>query len=92
MVDGLGGVNLIKSWFIIDFEVFLGLGKFELFGDDYDLVSVLVVVMMKWVVEGVFVVSELVGRLFSMVLGVNSLVWVVFIILCILFNICVNWY
>lgn len=71
-VDGLGGVNLIKSWLTTDPEAPPGSGKPEPFGDDYDLASVLAAATTKRAVEGVSAVSELAGRLSSMVLGANS--------------------
>ncbi|MXI81046.1 acyl-CoA dehydrogenase [Mycobacterium tuberculosis] len=52
-VDGLGGVNLIKSWLTTDPEAPPGSGKPEPFGDDYDLASVLAAATTKRAAEGV---------------------------------------
>ncbi|QUR68090.1 WS/DGAT/MGAT family O-acyltransferase [Mycobacterium spongiae] len=71
-VDGMGAVNLIKSWLTTDPEAPPGSGKPEPFGDDYDLASVFAATTTKRTVEGFSAVNELLGRLVSMARGANS--------------------
>lgn len=71
-VDGMGAVNLIKSWLTTDPSAPPGSGKPEPLGDDYDLAGVFAATTAKRAVEGVSAVSELVGKISSMALGANS--------------------
>ncbi|CAM4087210.1 Putative diacyglycerol O-acyltransferase/MT2343 [Mycobacterium basiliense] len=71
-VDGMGAVNLIKSWLTTDPQMPPGSGKPEPLGDDYDLANVFAVTTAKRTVEGVSAVGELVGKLTSMARGANS--------------------
>ncbi len=71
-VDGMGGVNLIKSWLTTDPTAPPGSGKPEPLGDDYDLATVFAATTAKRAVEGVSAVSELIGKIISMARGANS--------------------
>ena len=70
-VDGMGGVNYIKSWLTTDPKAPPGSGKPAALDEDYNLASVFAVTT-KRAVERVSATGELVGKLAGMMRGANS--------------------
>lgn len=71
-VDGLGAMNLIKSWLTTDPGAPPGSGKQEALGDDDNLAGMFAATTAKRAVEGASAVGELMGKLAGMARGANS--------------------
>lgn len=71
-VDGMGAMNLIRSWLTTDPAAVPGSEDVPADDADYNLASVFAVTTAKRAVEGVSATSEIAAKLVSMMRGANS--------------------
>lgn len=71
-VDGMGAMNLIKTWLTTDPTAPPGSGSAHTTDDDYNLANVFAVTTAKRAVDGVNATGEIAKRLLGMARGANS--------------------